>query len=155
SRAWVNGALATAGQLQAATRGLLDISGQHEHVGLLDAALHLDLLDASAQLGELKGRFAQAFAALAEAEKARAQLDSDESQRAQQADWLKFQLDELEKSAPQPGEDDRLAQERRVLAAAEKLRAGAEEAEAALSETQAARAAKRVEEMAAIDPTLA
>src|SRR2546427_7743781 len=113
SRAWVNGALATAAQLQAATRGLLDISGQHEHVGLLDAALHLDLLDAHAQLGELKARFAEAFAALWEAEEARAQLDSDESQRAQRADWLKFQLDELEKAAPEPGEDDRLAQERR------------------------------------------
>src|SRR6266850_478242 len=154
SRAWVNGALATAGQLQAATRGLLDISGQHEHVGLLDAALHLDLLDAHAQLGELKARFAEAFAALSEAEKARAQLDSDESQRAQRADWLKFQLDELEKAAPEQGEDERLVQERRVLAAAEKLRAGAEEAEAVLSEAQPARAAKRLEEMAAIDPAL-
>ena len=78
SRAWVNGALATAAQLQAATRGLLDISGQHEHVGLLDAALHLDLLDAHAQLGPVRAAFSEAFAALAEAEKARAQLDSDE-----------------------------------------------------------------------------
>src|SRR6185295_1421577 len=154
SRAWVNGALATAAQLQAATRGLLDISGQHEHVGLLDAGLHLDLLDAHAQAADVRARFEQAFAALAEAERARAQLDSDESQRAQRADWLKFQLDELEKAAPEGGEDDRLSQERRVLAAAEKLRAGAEEAEAALSEAQAARAAKRVEEMAAIDPSL-
>jgi DNA repair protein RecN (Recombination protein N) len=154
SRAWVNGALATAAQLQAATRGLLDISGQHEHVGLLDAALHLDLLDAHAQLGVPRTRFGQAFSALAEAEKARAQLDSDESQRAQRADWLKFQLDELEKTAPEPGEDDRLSQERRVLAAAEKLRAGAEEAEAVLAEAQPARAAKRLEEMATIDPAL-
>src|SRR5256885_1026059 len=54
SRAWVNGALATAAQLQAATRALLDISGQHEHVGLLDAALHLDLLDSHAQLAGLR-----------------------------------------------------------------------------------------------------
>ena len=154
SRAWVNGALATAAQLQAATRGLLDISGQHEHVGLLDAGLHLDLLDAHAQATDVRGRFLQAFAALAEAERARAQLDSDESQRAQRADWLRFQLDELEKAAPDPGEDERLAQERRVLAAAEKLRAGAEEAEAVLAEAQAARAAKRVEEMATIDPSL-
>ena len=37
-------------------------------------------------------------------------------------------------TAPEPGEDDRLSQERRVLAAAEKLRAGAEEAEAVLAE---------------------
>ena len=154
SRAWVNGALATAAQLQEATRGLLDISGQHEHVGLLDAALHLDLLDAHAALGGLRSEYVRAFEALAAAEKARAQLDSDESQRAQRADWLRFQLDELVKAAPEPGEDEKLAQERRVLAAAEKLRAGAEETEALLSELSAARAAKRLEEMAGIDPSL-
>ncbi len=155
SRAWVNGALATAAQLQQATRGLLDISGQHEHVGLLEATLHLDLLDAHAQLLPLRAEYAAAFAELAEAERARAQLDSDESQRAQRVDWLKFQLDELVKADPQPGEDEKLAQERRVLAAAEKLRAGAEEAESLLSESPASRAAKRLEELAAIDPALA
>src|SRR3954469_8425989 len=65
SRAWVNGALATAAQLQQATRGLLDISGQHEHVGLLDASFHLDLLDAHAQLLPLRRDYSQAYAALA------------------------------------------------------------------------------------------
>src|SRR2546425_7135371 len=69
SRAWVNGALATAAQLQQATRGLLDISGQHEHVGLLDAALHLDLLDAHAQLAALRAEYMSGFTALAEAER--------------------------------------------------------------------------------------
>lgn len=154
SRAFVNGALATAAQLQQATRGLLDISGQHEHVGLLDAALHLDLLDAHAGLSALRSAYAAAFATLSEAERARAQLDSDESQRAQRADWLKFQLDELVKADPRPGEDEQLARERRVLAAAEKLRTGAEETEAFLAEAGAARAAKKLEEMAAIDPAL-
>src|SRR5207253_9605652 len=118
SRAWVNGALATAAQLQAATRGLLDISGQHEHVGLLDAALHLDLLDAPAQLAELREGFSRSFAELSAAERAREQLDSDESQRAQRADWLEFQLDELEQATPEPGEDERLGQGRRGRAAA-------------------------------------
>ena len=154
SRAFVNGALATAAQLQQATRGLLDISGQHEHVGLLDAALHLDLLDAHAALGALRADYAAAFAALSGAERVRAQLDSDEEQRAQRADWLKFQLDELVKADPRPGEDEQLAQERRVLAAAEKLRAGAEETEGLLADAGAARAAKKLEEMAAIDPAL-
>src|SRR5438309_6122547 len=130
SHAWVNGALATAAQLQAATRALLDISGQHEHVGLLDAALHLDLLDSHAQLAGLREDFSRAFAALSAAERARAQLDSDESQRAQRADWLEIQLDEMEQATLGPGEDEVAAEERRALAAAEKLRAGAEEAEA-------------------------
>ncbi len=160
SRAWVNGAIATAAQLTQATRGLLDISGQHEHVGLLDAGLHLELLDAHAQLLERRRDYQAAFAQLAEAERARAQLDSDESARAERASYLRYQLDELTKVDPKPGEDQALAQERRVLAAAEKLRAGAEEAEGLLSSGEGAalsaatRAAKRLEELCAIDPSL-
>jgi len=161
SRAYVNGALATASQLQQATRGLLDISGQHEHVGLLDPESHLDLLDAYAQAGPLRAAYQEAFAALTEAERQRARLDSDESARAERASFLRYQLDELSKADPRPGEDEALVQERRVLAAAERLRAGAEEAEGLLRSgdeaagTLAARAVRRLEELAGIDPQLA
>jgi DNA repair protein RecN (Recombination protein N) len=161
SRAWVNGQLATAAQLQAATKGLLDISGQHEHVGLLDPASHLELLDAHARLVPERAAYEAAFAHLAEAERARAQLDSDESARAERADWLRWQLDELEKIDPQAGEDEQLAQERKLLASAEKLRQGAEEADQLLRSGDGAatesisRAARRLDELLVIDPTLA
>ena len=159
SRAWVNGALATAAQLAQATRGLLDISGQHEHVGLLDAQSHLDLLDAHAQLS--RSKYEAVFLKLAEAERVRVRLDADESARAERASFLRYQLDELEKTDPKAGEDEALVQERRVLAAAEKLRAGAEEAEALLrsgeeaAAVSASRACKRLDELAQIDPSLA
>ncbi len=160
SRAYVNGALATATQLQQATGGLLDISGQHEHVGLLDAQKHLELLDAHARVSATRGAYGAAYAELDAAERARAALDADESARADRADFLKYQLDELEKADPQPGEDEKLAVERRVLAAAEKLRAGAEEAEELLKSgeaaavSSAARALKRLDELAQIDAQL-
>ena len=160
SRAFVNGQLATASQLSAATRGLLDISGQHEHVGLLDAATHIELIDAHAQLGAERTSYAEAFAKLAEAEKARAQLDSDEAARTERAEWLRWQLEELKQAEVKPGEDEELAQERKRLASAEKLRAGALEAEGLLSADegaaleQVARAAKRLEELAQLDPNL-
>src|SRR5438067_12941110 len=159
SRAWVNGALATAAQLAQATRGLLDISGQHEHVGLLDAQTHLALLDAYAGLS-LRD-YETAFLQLAEAERVRARLDSDESARSERASFLRYQLDELCKADPRAGEDEALAQERRVLAAAERLRAGADEAESLLRSgdqaavTLAARAVRRLEELSGIDPQLA
>ena len=161
SRAYVNGALATASQLHSVTSALLDISGQHEHVGLLDAGKHLDLLDAHAKVAALKAAYAESYAALEAAEKARAALDADETARADRADFLKFQLDELEKADPQPGEDEKLAAERRILASAQKLRAGAEDAEGLLRSGEAAavssatRALKRIDELAAIDSTLA
>ena len=159
SRAFVNGALATAAQLQQATRGLLDISGQHEHVGLLDANIHLDLLDAHAAVLPLRAQFEQAFSALAEAERQRARLDSDETARSERVEWLRYQLDELVRADPREGEDEQLLQERRVLAAAEKLRAGATEAEELLASDGgasigASRAARRLEELSAIDPLL-
>src|SRR5512141_1615307 len=47
-RAFVNGALCTVGMLETALRGVVDVSGQHEHVLLLDPATHLGRLDAFA-----------------------------------------------------------------------------------------------------------
>src|SRR5512134_1611676 len=47
-RAFVNGALCTVSMLEGALRGMVDISGQHEHVSLLDPATHLEILDAFA-----------------------------------------------------------------------------------------------------------
>ncbi len=50
SRAFVNGALATAGALRDLASRLLEMHGQHEHQGLLVAESHLDLLDGFAGL---------------------------------------------------------------------------------------------------------
>src|SRR5438067_7870247 len=130
SRAYVNGALATASQLQQATRGILDISGQHEHVGLLDPDTHLDLLDAYAQAGPLRAVYQEAFAALSEAERQRARLDSDESARAERASFLRYQLDELSKADPRTRQDEALVLQRRRPAPAERPRARADDAEA-------------------------
>ncbi|MDR0965344.1 MAG: AAA family ATPase [Myxococcales bacterium] len=63
-RVWINGALSTVGQLEKLAHGLIDISGQHEHVSLLDAELHLGLLDAFADDGELLKRYSVSHAAL-------------------------------------------------------------------------------------------
>src|SRR5689334_4941485 len=49
-RAFVDGALCTVTMLEEALRGLVDVSGQHEHVSLLDPGTHLELLDAHAGL---------------------------------------------------------------------------------------------------------
>ncbi len=52
SRAFVNGALATAGALKELSGRLVELHGQHEHQTLLDPSTHLDLLDA---FGDLDG----------------------------------------------------------------------------------------------------
>jgi DNA repair protein RecN (Recombination protein N) len=137
-RALVNGALCTVSMLEQALRGTVDISGQHEHVSLLDPSTHLELLDAHAGLDApdcANGttpllRYRAAHAALAALVREREALSADEGERARRADYLAFQLAELDRVDPRPGELDALDQERRVLASAEKLREAARAAEA-------------------------
>ncbi len=130
-RVHVNGALVTVGVLQRLMKGQVDIAGQHEHMALLDAAQHLELVD---RFGGLTGGPAlrawdEAWGRLREAEAQLAALGGDESQVAARLDFLAFQRDELARVAPQPGEDLTLEAERRRLASAERLRRTVGEAE--------------------------
>jgi DNA repair protein RecN (Recombination protein N) len=172
-RAYVNGALVTASVLGEALRGVVDISGQHEHVSLLSEASHLALLDASAAVdmaapragGErdapLLGRYRQAYRTLLRLVQERDGLQRDGEERARRADYLAFQLKELEAVDPKPGEEEALDGERRVLASAEKLREAARSAEASVygadgaASEQVGQAARALGDAAALDPRLA
>jgi len=150
-RAFVNGSLCTVGMLEEALRGIVDVSGQHEHVSLLDPSTHLELLDAHAGLdaaepGEdppLLPRYRAAHAELAALVRERDALAADEGERARRADYLAFQLAELDRADPRPGELEALEHDRRVLSSAEKLREAARAAEA-LSYGEEGSASERV-----------
>jgi DNA repair protein RecN (Recombination protein N) len=135
-RAFVNGALCTVGMLEQALRGVVDVTGQHEHVALLDPATHLGQLDAFAGVDPsppereaLLARYREAFGALGALVRERDGLALDAGERARRADYLAFQLKELDAVDPAPGEDAALEGERRVLASAERLREAARAAE--------------------------
>jgi DNA repair protein RecN (Recombination protein N) len=162
-RVFVNGALCTVAVLEAALRGVVDVTGQHEHVSLLDAGTHLGLLDAFAGTGApggLRDRYRSSFdvvAALAREERA---LADDEGERGRRADYLAFQLEELESVDPVAGEDAALEQERKVLSGAARLAEAARGAEALVygEEGSAAerigQALRALQEAATVDPRL-
>jgi len=164
-RAFVNGALCTVGMLEGALRGAVDISGQHEHVSLLDPTTHTGLLDAYAGLDALLLRYRPVHASLAGLVRERDALAADEGERARRADYVAFQLAELDRADPKPGEIEALEDERRVLASAEKLREAARAAEALAygeegsGSERVAQAARALAEAALLDrrlePTLA
>lgn len=162
-RVFVNGTLCTVAILEAALRGVVDVTGQHEHVSMLDAGTHLDLLDAFAgatAAGGLRDRYREAFEALSALVREERALSEDEGERARRADYLAFQLEELDSVDPQPGEDVRLEQERRVLAGAARLAEAARGAEAlAYGEDGSAaerigQAVRALQEAAGLDPRL-
>ncbi len=132
SRAWVNGGSCTMAQLGSVARGLVDISGQHEHTSLLDADGHLKLLDLYASLSADLTSYRAAWESLSVAHRQLKALQLNEAERTRRIDYLQFQLDEITQVDPQPGEEDQLKTDRARLAGAGKLRDATVHAEALL-----------------------
>ena len=102
---------------------LVDLHGQHEHQSLLREEHHIAFLDAlgDADFNHVKANVAE----LARRRSALLQelhdLQTDERDRLRAIDLLAFQVQEIEKAAPTPGEEEELTAERSRLANAEKL----------------------------------
>ena len=158
SRAFMNGALVTSTALRDAAAQLVDLHGQHEHQVLLDPASHLDLLDAFAGLETERENVEVAFARVQSLAAERDRLALDIREKARREEYLQFQLTEIRRAAPKPGEDDELTTSRQVLANAERLQRLCAEAYTGLYEGDGAvlpalaTVWKRVIELASIDP---
>jgi DNA repair protein RecN (Recombination protein N) len=157
SRAAIDGALTTSAALREICGGLVDLHGQHEHQVLLDPAAHLDLLDEFAAAGVERDAVAAAFARWLALRSERDRLVSGEREKASRAEFLAFQLAEIDRSDPKAGEDEELEVTRRVLGNADRLQRLCAEAYDALYEgDQAVLPAlggvwKRLTDLAALD----
>ncbi len=134
SRAYVNDQPVSIGLLAELGAELVEIHGQHETRGLLNPATHRALLDAAGDNGALAARVATAWDTLRTAEQAEhtARDELDAARRDQE--FLRHAVDELTRFAPQPGEEESLAAERRFLMAGTRLGEALEAAHRDLSE---------------------
>ena len=161
SRSFINGALATAAALRDLAARLVELHGQHEHQALLDPLTHLPMLDSYADLDDDAGRVAGAWDRVRALREQIERSRMDAREKAARLDLIAFQLGEIEKAAPRPGEDEELAATRQVLASAERIQRLCEESYSALYESESAVLAglggvwKRVAELAGIEPQFA
>ncbi len=130
SRTYVNGALTTAKRLAELGALLVDLSGQHQHQGLVDARRHREILDAFAKNHRRVETMRAAYELLREAESAIEELGGDEGSLGERVDYLRFQLDEIESAKLRDGEDDELEAERTRLQSVDRLESAARAAEA-------------------------
>ncbi len=158
SRSFVDGQLVTAGNLKELGARLVDLHGQHEHQALLNADVHLDLLDQFAGLGAERQAVESAHADWSVLRANLADARTRERDRDARAEFLRFQQGEIDRVAPRAGEDEELASERVLLVNAERLRRLCDEAYGRLydddSSAMSALAAvwKRVSELRELDP---
>jgi DNA repair protein RecN (Recombination protein N) len=158
SRAFIDDALATSQALREFGATSIDLHGQHEHQALLDPAEHVDLLDVFAGHADAAGEVGQRFDRWVAATAAWERTRLNDREKRTRLEMASFQLDEIEKVAPEPDEDERLAKDRLVLANADRLSRLSAEAYAALYDgdnaalTQLATVWKRLGDLAALDP---
>jgi len=165
SRAYLNDQPVSVGLLRQVGDLLVEVHGQHESLGLLDAARHRAELDAFAGLDDKVGSVEEAWSAYRRASEALVQADADARRVRSEEDYLRHVRDELSSLAPRAGEAEALAAERTFLQQGEKLAGALSEAQSLLGEDDgvtrrlaaAARLIGRVADKAAgrLDPLLA
>ncbi|MAW64218.1 MAG: DNA repair protein RecN [Acidobacteria bacterium] len=161
SRAFIDDRLVSTATLRALGAQLLDLHGQHEHQALLDPTSHLDLLDNYAGLDKQRLLVRNAYKTWRNAASELEQTNQQASDRAERLELLAFQLRELDEVEPALDEDIALAAEQQILANADKVHRLAAESFTDLYDGDGAvletlqRVWKRVEELAALDPTFA
>jgi DNA repair protein RecN (Recombination protein N) len=115
NRVFVGDQLVTLQQLQQLATGMVSVSGQHEHQLLLDAELHLGLLDNFGKLEEPCREVKDLYAEWSKTRETLHNLERLKHEKAAQLDYLRYQLQELESAKLIPGEEKELEQERNIL----------------------------------------
>lgn len=123
SSARVNGQLVNLSTLKEIGSCLVNIHGQHEHQSLISVDRQLALLDAygGEAVSKAKAAYAQIYAQYRTVEEELHRLQTGAKQALQLSDLYRFQAEEIAAAALVEGEDERLEDERRKLANAEKL----------------------------------
>ena len=134
SRAFVNDQPASVGVLRDLGALLIEVHGQHETVGLLDARTHRPLLDAFGGLGSGAADVMSAWTAWKSAREQADALRQKSGQAAAEIEELTLRLAELDRLDPREGEETALAEERALLGGAEKTLADIAAARAAYLE---------------------
>ncbi len=117
----INGASVPVSLLREIGKKLVAIHGQRDNAVLLSAPGQLSFVDSFSGSGELLNQYREAYKNYKSAERSLAQMQSDESGRAREIDFLSFQVDEITRAELTDGEEDELLKRRKVLDNAETL----------------------------------
>jgi len=160
SKAFINGAAATLAQLREVGDQLVDIHGQHAHQLLLRPDAQRLLFDAHAGLTQQAGAVAEAWRAWRACVRQREAVEHQSREMQLERERLEWQVGELDKLNPQPGEWEEIQAEYNRLSHAAGLIDGSRAALDALSEADGSvlsalnTIVHRLQQLADVDPAL-
>jgi DNA repair protein RecN (Recombination protein N) len=149
----INDETVTTAKLRQVTGLLIDIHGQHEHQSLLHASKHLEILDAYAknETTELKKLIAPVYQEYKALEAELKADNGDQESRRREADFLQFEIDEIEDASLKEGEEENLTEQYRRLANGRRIIESLSAAYEAVETESIGRALHQVSEVAGYD----
>ena len=126
----INDMTVTAARLKEVSALLVDMHTQHQQQTLLKKAEHMKLLDRFGKeaIDPLRERVEQCYREYSELKREQDELTMDDAERSRKAEFLKYQIAEIESAALKDGEDDdverqynRMVNSRDIVAAASEV----------------------------------
>ncbi len=136
NRNFINGSNITVGVLSQIGQNLVDIHGQHDHQTLLQPVRHLEMLDAYGKLTNERTKLAASYGDYLSVCKQIKTLESNERERLQREDLLKFQLEEIDRAELSEGEEEKLKAELKRLSNFETIRQSLNRASGCLADEE-------------------
>lgn len=155
SRLYVNDSLATAKVVRELTANLLNVASQHDHQQLLQPHFHLDFLDTIGEHWQERMELGTLFRKWQKMRTELAELRKQEQDKEQKQDFLRYQLDEIEKAELVEGEDEELAAEKQKLKSGDSLIKLSQDSYSLLSTSvieNISQIRKNMEQIALVDP---
>jgi len=118
----INGRAFSQQVLQQVASWLIDIHGQSEHISLLRTEQHINFLDRYAETLPLREELSKQVNAWRNARKTLQSLQQNIREQERRAEFLRYEIDEIEKADLRVGEEEELEEEQKILSNAERLR---------------------------------
>jgi len=117
---YVNDRMVSLNFLRDIAQHMVDLIGQHENQSLFEKKNHLVLLDSYAGLDSPGMEYRNLYNDYRDLQKKLAMLLEQMEARDERIDYLRFQIDEIEKTDLQPSEEEELTLEKNLLLTSEK-----------------------------------
>ena len=152
----INDETVTTARLRAVTGLLLDMHGQHDHQSLLHRQKHLEILDeySRSETEQLKKQVSDGYRTYQSLKSAMESFSLDAEGRRREADFTRFEIDEIENAGIRPGEEEELSARYRKYVHGQKIVSSIQTAARAVDNEEIGRALREVESVVAYDDGL-
>jgi len=118
--AYINDQIVSLNLLKELAREMIDLIGQYENQSLFYAKNHLSLIDSYANLDDAKREYNRNYSEYKRLQNELENLLETMRQKDEKIDYLKYQINEIEKANVQQGEEEKLISEKNLLLSSEK-----------------------------------